>query len=555
MGIRLLEWAFFSLLFFSLSPSISLCTISSAIQVPHLFFSIQKTPADWQFRTQTKRACRAYDDGCLWPRGKMLGGTSALNGMLYIRGNQRDYDEWERFGNPTWNWKNVLEYFRKSEDNQNASLIGAYHSAGGLLKVDKLNANDRLAKIVLSAAEEIGRPILDDLNGDTLLGYGYTQTTVHNGQRQSAAKAFLVPAKNRPNLHVIKHAHATKIHINDKGLAHGIEFTYRGSEKFVAKSTKEIIVSAGAVSSPQLLMLSGIGPEKHLRKLNISIKKNLAVGKNLQDHLIVPMFFGFHKSNVDDMVREDLAHAMYEYVLQRNGAFASIGATDLCGFVNTVNHTGHPDIETHHFSFAKQTNALATYLRIVGYIDRIRSVLFDANKNQDLLTVYVVLLNPKSTGKIKLKSSDANDAPLIQPNYLHKKEDMDTLVRGVKYQHSFINTKAFAAHEGNFIRLPFDDCDRFAIDTDDYWRCYILNMGTTVYHPAGTAKMGPATDRHAVVDSRLRVHDVQGLRVIDASIMPKLVSGNTNAPTIMIGEKGADFIKEDWKNDSVKDEL
>lgn len=478
-----------------------------------------------------------------------------MNAMLYIRGNRRDYDEWERLGNPTWNWANVLPYFRKSEQNQNASLLGTYHSADGLLKVGHLNANDRLAKIVVDAADELGRPILDDLNGDASLGYGYTQTTIHKGQRQSAAKAFLAPAKDRSNLHVIKHAHATKIHINAAGQADGIEFTYRGADKLVAKARKEIVVSAGAVSSPQLLMLSGIGPEKHLRKLNIPIKKSLAVGKNLQDHLIVPMFFGFHKSIVGDVVPENLAQTMYDYVLHRKGTFASIGASDLCGFVNTANATDYPDIETHHFSFAKQTSTLAMYLRTVGFVDRIRTVLFDANKNQDIVTVYVVLLNPKSTGKIKLKSSDASDAPLIQPNYLDEKEDMDTLVRGVKYQHSFVKTEAFAAHEGNFLRLPIDECDRFAVGTDEYWRCYVQNMGTTVYHPVGTAKMGPATDRHAVVDARLRVHGIKGLRVIDASIMPKLISGNTNAPTIMIGEKGADFIKEDWNDDGVRDEL
>lgn len=485
----------------------------------------------------------------------MLGGTSALNGMLYIRGNRHDYDEWERLGNPTWNWSNVLEYFRKSEDNQNASLIGSYHSAGGLLKVCNLNVKDKLSEIVLNAAEEKGIPILDDLNGGASLGYGYTQTNIHMGQRQSAAKSFLVPAKARPNLHVIKHAHATKICTNADGLADGIEFTYRGSEKMLAKARKEIVVSAGAVSSPQLLMLSGIGPEKHLRKLNIPIKKNLAVGKNLQDHLFVPMFFGFHKSIVDDVVREDLAQHMHDYLLHRKGVFAAIGATDFCGFVSTTNGTDFPDIETHHFSFKKQSSSLGVYLRTVGYVDRIRTALFDANQNQDLITVYVVLLNPRSRGKIELKSSDANDAPLIEPNYLDEKEDLETLVRGVKYQHSYVNTGSFAAHEGEFIRLPIDDCDRFAVGTDEYWRCYALHMGSTVYHPVGTAKMGPASDRNAVVDSELRVHGMRGLRVIDASIMPKLVSGNTNAPTIMIAEKGADFIKDDWKNDFVRHEL
>lgn len=520
-----------------------------------MFFTIQKTSADWQFRTQTRKGCRAYDEGCLWPRGKMLGGTSGLNGMLYVRGNSRDYDEWERLGNPTWNWPTALKYFRKSEDNQNATLMGPHHSVGGPLKVGNLNVKDRLAEIIVSAAEELGQKLVTDLNDDESLGYAYVQTVIHNGERESAAKAFLAPAKDRPNLHVIKYAYATSIRIGGDGVAEGVEFTYRGGKKLLARARKEIVVSAGAVSTPQLLLLSGIGPEKHLRKLNIPIKKDLAVGKNLQDHLIVPMFFGFHRSISDDVVPENLARNMFDYVLHREGPLAHLGSTDMCGFVNTENGTGYPDIETHHFSFAKQTSALGVYLGVVGFADRIRSVLLEANKNQNVITVYVVLLNPISVGKIKLNSTNANDPPLIRPNYLDDKRDMETLLRGVNYQHNFVTTKAFAAHEGNFIQLPIDECDGLTFGTDEYWRCYVLNMATTVYHPVGTAKMGPATDRSAVVDARLRVHGVQALRVIDASVMPKIVSGNTNAPTIMIGERGADFIKEDWSNDAVKDEL
>lgn len=490
----------------------------------------------------------------------MLGGTHALNAMIYLRGHRRDYDGWHKLGNPTWSYDEVLKYFRKSELNANNDFVryenGKYHSNKGMLKVGNYrseNETNVIEDLFVAAAKEAGYDYVDDFNSDKLLGYGRVQGTVDGNRRQTTAKAFLTPAKDRPNLHIIKYAHATKVEIDDDGTATGVHFVYNGKHKMFAKARKEIVVSGGAISSPQLLLLSGVGPEKHLKQLGIPVKKNLAVGKNLQDHLIVPMFFSYHRSQVSSLPTESLLEDITDLLLHNKGPLSNIGITDLVGYINTVNGTGYPDIELHHFAFKKDANAIKVYSEVVGLNDEIQKKLKETSSQGEMSMVFVVLLNPKSSGKIQLKSTDPNDKPSIFANYLDEKEDWKTIVNGVKYQFNHVKSKAFKEHEGEFVRLPFDECDKFEFPSDKYWKCYVNYMTTTVYHPTTTCKMGPKSDKSAVVDSRLRVHGLKGLRVIDASIMPHVPSANTNAPTIMIGEKGADFIKEDWN--VARDEL
>lgn len=483
-----------------------------------------------------------------------------MNAMLYMRGNRRDYDEWHRLGNPTWSYDEVLKYFQKSEQNLNEDLVkyenGKYHSGDGLLKVGPYrptNDSNAIEDCFIEAGEEMGYEHVDDFNSDTYLGYGRAQGTVYNGRRQTTAKAFLIPAKDRPNLHIIKHAHATKIQIDANGKAVGVEFVYQGKQSLVAKTKKEIIVSGGAISSPQLLLLSGIGPEKHLNKLGIPLKKDLAVGKHLEDHLIVPMFFSFHQSKSEFLEMENHLQNTINLLMYNKGEYTTLGITDLVGYINTINGTGYPDVELHHFDYRKQSNALKSYLDIVGYGDDVQKTLIEENQNKEMAMVFVVLLNPKSKGSIHLASTDPFEKPSIYANYLDEKEDWQTILNGVKFQYNLIHSKSFKEHEGAFVRLPIADCDEMPFASDKYFKCYINHMATTVYHPTGTCKMAPSTDKKAVVDSRLRVHGITNLRVADASIMPNIVSSNTNAPTIMIGEKCADFVKEDWN--TARDEL
>lgn len=527
--------------------------------MPTLFFTLQKTAYDWQYTAKTKNGCKSYKSGCLWPRGKMLGGSGAMNAMIYLRSHRRDYDHWQELGNTEWGYENVLKYFKKSEQNTNDQIAqyhnGKYHNQNGLLKVGSYRSNhpmdSAIERCYIAAGAEAGYEYVDDFNSDTLLGYSRVQGTIYNGRRQSTAKAFLIPAKDRPNLHVIKNAQATKIHFDRNNLATSVDFTYNGEQMMNVKTKKEIIVSGGAISSPQLLLLSGVGPKKHLEQFNIDVKLDLAVGRNLQDHLIVPMFFSFDQS--ENPLSENILNDTMNLLMYNRGPYTAVGITDLVSFINTVNGSGFPDVETHHFEYAVQSPGLQLYLNAVGFGENIQAKLFEVNQKKPISMNFVVLLNPTSVGRIKLKSIDPMDKPEIFANYLDTANDWQTILNGVRYQYNQTNSKAFKKYSGSFIRVPLPKCDQLEYLSDAYFKCYIDAMTTTVYHPVGTAKMGPAKDKQAVVDSRLRVHGIKNLRVIDASIMPTIVSSNTNAPTIMIGEMGADLIKEDWN--AARDEL
>lgn len=498
-------------------------------QIPQMFFSIQKTENDWQFKANTKNGCKSYKDGCLWPRGKMLGGTHGMNAMIYLRGHRRDYDNWKHLGNTDWGYEDVLKYFKKSERNLNIEFVnyqnGKYHSDDGLLPVAKYRSGKfehSIDNYFISAGSEAGYEYVRDFNSDSILGYSRVQGTIFGGRRQTTAKTFLIPAKDRPNLHVMKHAHVTKIEINKNDEATAVNFIYNGMYNFTAKSNKEIIMSSGAISTPQLLQLSGIGREKDLKLFGIPMKKDLAVGENLQDHLIIPMFFSFHRSSVDRLKIDDIFAEMLDLYLRNNGSFTSLGITDLVGYISTVNGNEYPDIELHHFTYSKESVALKMYLDKVGFGEEIQKTLIEESMRSELAMVFVVLLNPKSSGSVQLKSNDPLDKPIIFANYLDEINDWETIIKGVKYQYNQINSKIFKENDGLFVRLPLKNCDELGFASDKYFKCYVDQMATTVYHPVGTARMGSKNDKTTVVDSRLRVHGISNLRVVDASMYVSL---------------------------------
>jgi len=439
-------------------------------------------------------------------------------------------------------------YFKKSEDNQDDYINGdtQHHGTGGLLKVDYFDSQVAMRSIMIRCFEEVGYMPVVDINGDNYLGYTQAQVVAHKGQRFSAAKAFLIPAMDRPNLHIIKNAHVTNLEFNNDGSVKGVKFLINESVEQSAIVRKEVVLSAGTINTPQILMNSGIGPKEHLTNLKIKLIKDLPVGKLLEDHVMIPYFLSFAKSSAIERRTRDIVDMVYQYLLQRKGELSDIGGTDFIGFFSTVNHPLYPDIQYHMLYAYQNEPMLATVLNLFGYEDEIVESIVATNRYSETVIFFVTLLNPKSKGRIELRSADPFDPPKIYHNYLAEQEDVDTLMRGIRILRVLAHSETFNMYEGEDIKPKLTKCNKFKYDSDLYWDCYIRYMSTTLYHPTGTAKMGPDTDKQAVVDSELRVKGVKGLRVADASIMPKIVSGNTNAPTIMIGEKAADFIKEEY---------
>lgn len=475
-----------------------------------------------------------------------MGGSSGINAMLYVRGNAADYDEWEELGNAGWGWKSALEYFKKAEHNKIGDWIGEYHGGDGPLRVDFFSHVDSFRDIFGESATENGHLFVDDINIPNFMGYTTVQGTIHEGKRFSSAKAYLLPAKNRTNLHIIKNAHVKNINFENKK-AVSVDFIYEKNEEMTVRAKKEIILSAGAIGTPQILMLSGIGPKKHLAKQEIPLVQNLPVGQNLQDHVIVPVFYRFNRNKQNTIRHDEFVNNIYLLTSQGTGPLTGHNAVDLTGFINTLDSKANiADIQLHHFSFHKKSPELKYFLETIGFADEITKSILETNEKEDVVCVPVTLLRPKSIGSIRLRSNDYTKTPKIFANYLKHQDDVDTLVRGINIANKVLDTKPFSENEGYLLRVNITECNN--LKGDKYWICYTRHMSTTLYHPTSTAKMGPPGDSSAVVDPRLKVHGIEGLRVVDASIMPNIVRGNTNAPAIMIGEKASDMIKEDWSD-------
>jgi choline dehydrogenase-like flavoprotein len=530
-------------------------------EIPFIYPAVQLTEYDWQYRTEPHEGmCRAFKNhSCKWPRGKVLGGSSTINAMLYIRGMRKDYDNWEAAGNKGWSYEDVLPYFKKSEDMRDDyfqdSNTSPYHNTGGYQSVERYKFENPQVRAIINGAQELGYQELLDFNGRDTAGFGEVHATTRNGRRCNVAKAFLSPAKDRPNLHVVKLSQVTKIIIDpDTKKTRGVQFRRKDDDVQEVKVSKEVIVSAGAINSPQLLMLSGIGPREHLREIGISpLIADLKVGQNLQDHAIfIGTILALDKSTTKGVTPKFFMDAAYEYLTRGTGVLSTVGILSVTGFIHSkisseTFEKDFPDLQIHFLGlFANDTVALKRMMSTFGYSEEVSESYTKLITEADLLIPVPTLLRPKSRGMILLKSSDPFQYPKILPGYVTEHEDLETLVAGIEFSVKLGKTKSLQAHEAELKEIRLEACSHLEFNTRKYWRCAVRQMVTTCFHPVGTCKMGPVSDPNAVVDPQLKVHGIQGLRVADASIMPTIVSGNTNAPSIMIGERAADFVKQDW---------
>jgi choline dehydrogenase len=491
------------------------------IHIPVGYFKTMHNPSvDWCYRTEPDPGLngRQLD----WPRGKVLGGSSSLNGLLYVRGQPQDYDRWAQMGNPGWGWDDVLPLFKRSERQERGA--DDYHGDQGTLNVSNMRLQRPICDAWVAAAQEAGYPFNPDYNGARQDGVGYFQLTAQNGRRCSAAVAFLNPVRGRANLKILTRAPASRLVFEGKK---AVGVAYRegsGSERIVTAGT-EVIVCSGAIGSPHLLMASGIGEAAQLKDHGIDVLSDRpGVGKNLQDHLQARLVFKCNEPTLNDEVRSlfNQARIALKYALFRSGPMA-MAASLATGFMRTGPHVETPDIQFHVQPWSADSPGEGVHP-------------FSA------FTMSVCQLRPESRGEIRLASPDTRVYPRILPRYLSPETDCRTIVEGVRIARRIARFDPLAGKISQEFR------PNAALDLDDYEGTldWARNYSTTIYHPTGTCKMGPGAD--AVVDARLRVHGITGLRVADCSIMPEIVSGNTNAPAIMIGEKAADMILEDRKS-------
>lgn len=505
------------------NPQVSVCLLEAGgtgdgwkVEVPcAAVISIPTKINNWAFETVPQKGLNGRKG--YQPRGKCLGGSSAINAMVYIRGHRQDYDDWSALGNTGWSYDEVLPYFIKSENNQR--IKNQYHGNDGPLSVIDLHSDNPLQQKYLAAAKQQGYRILDDFNGEEQEGLGIYQVTHINGERCSSARAYLFPHLKRKNLTVETSAQTQRILI-ENGVAVGVEYKQNGQLKQI-HARREVLLSAGAMQSPQILMLSGIGDQHELMEHGIEVKKHLpGVGKNFHDH---PDFiFGYKVREIQGTFglsipgSIDLIKQIGRYRKERRGLLTTNFA-ECGGFIKSSAEQKVPNLQLHF---------------VIALVDNHARTLHTGHG----ISCHVCLLNPKSRGTIKISGPSIDDPILIDPNFYGEESDLEEMVKGFKLTQTLMQSEAFKS-------MIKEDLFTANVHTDEEIRQVLRDRSDTVYHPVGSCKMG--VDEMAVVDPRLRVYGIQNLRVVDASIMPKVVNGNTNVPAIMIAEKAVDMINQD----------
>jgi choline dehydrogenase len=478
---------------------------------------------NWMYDTEPVEALggrRSY-----WPRGKVIGGSGSINAMVYVRGQPRDFEDWKALGNLGWGWDDVLPYFKKSED---FDWHSAHHGRGGPQHVTDISRHVHpICHSFVEAAQTLGYSFTSDFNGGKPEGVGFYHINTRGGWRASTANAFLHPARKRKTLKLVTNAHVTRVLLKGRR-AIGVEYK-RGGKIWIAKAKREVILSGGAINSPQLLMLSGIGDAEHLKNVGIEpLVDSKAVGRNLQDHIAVSYFYKVRTATLNDVLHPMLGkiRAGLRYMADRAGPL-SLSVNQSGGFVRSDPAKKHPNLQL-YFSPVSYTKTPLSERKLL---------------NPDPFSAFLLSHNPcrpSSRGHLVLASADAAVCPVIHPNYLATQSDIDDVLAGNRLLRQLARTNPLADIITEEI-IPGTD-----IDGDEALLADFRARADTVYHPTSTCMMGadPVT---SVVDARLRVYGVEGLRVIDASIFPTITSGNTNAPTVMVAEKGAEMVLDDAK--------
>jgi choline dehydrogenase len=480
------------------------------IKIPAAFPKQFHTKLDWDFATEPETH---VDGRSLYiPRGKALGGSSSMNAMLYVRGRPLDYDSWEAQGAPGWGYRDVLPYFLKSEDN--ARGASEYHGAGGPLKVSEQRSPRPLDRRLLEASEAAGIPRIADYNGPEQDGASMFQVTQRNGQRFSVADAYLRPALGRPNLEVRTKVTVLGIEL-EGGRAVGVRLRRGRGGVEVVRAGREVLLSAGAIGSPQLLLLSGVGPAEELRATGIDVRHDLpGVGRNLQDHPFVTVIW--EVTDQDTLYGADKPKPLAEWLLRRSGPLSSTVA-EVVAFTRTRGGLPAADIQFHMGAAYFEDHGAETY-------------------DGHCMVIAPVLISPKARGRVWLRSADPMAKPRIVTNALSEPEDVESMIEGMRLAREIASQRPLSEVVVKELKPGPGAVEREELEADLRRRLMLI------YHPVGTARMSD-THEGAVVDSQLRVHGLEGVRVIDASVMPTIVGGNTNAPTIMIAEKAADMIR------------
>ncbi|XP_077287274.1 glucose dehydrogenase [FAD, quinone] [Arctopsyche grandis] len=511
------------------------------------------TSLNWGYKTDpVPGACLSLTDGvCNWPRGRVLGGTSVINFLIYTRGNKLDYDRWEALGNTGWSYKDVLPYFKKSENVGIPSLKSSpYHGTGGYLNVEHSPYTTEMHKAFRKAAGEMGYKY-NDPNGKVNLGFSKAQATMRNGRRCSASRAFLEPIRFRKNFHTSKMSRVTKILIDPQTKrAYGVEFL-KNRRKYTVLAKKEVILSAGTIGSAHLLMLSGVGPRDNLEAYNIPVIQDSMVGYNLQDHLCLSgvVFFVNETVTISEN-KVTTPSAIFDYMVRRRGPYTIPGGAEGIAFVKTKysknKSDDYPDIELVMGTGALNGDSSGSVKHLLGISDEFAAKMYSDIQDRESFAINPILLQPRSRGRLSLRSANPFRWPSLQPMYFSDPQDLHVLREGAKMAVEVTKTSGFKRFNATLQRRPFPGCENLKFESDQYWECAIRQVSSTLSHQVGTVKMGPRSDPTAVVDPTLKVIGISGLRVVDASIMPVIPTGHTNAIVFMIGEKASDMIKKDW---------